>query len=477
MTDIRSGTPVRSSEAAMPGLTEAVALFIDGAALQRMPGAAPEKAKKVIADTFAVIVAGAGSEVAAPLMAYLDASGESGDTPLLGTNVRASREAAALVNGTFGHALDFDDVLSMMPAHPSAIILSALLSAPDGSRLTGSALLAAYITGIEVGARIGEAMTLGHYGRGFHGTGTLGLFSAVAALCKYAALDVNTTRTAFGIAASTASGLQRNFGTMTKPLHTGWAARSALTALHLARSGLTAAPDVLEAKAGFFFAYGTPESDPGTAVQALGNPWVIVDPGIALKRFPCCYASHRGMDGVLMVRKKLGLTAETLAHLECRMPPGGMQVLTYPAPVTGLEGKFSLEYSLAAGVLDGEYTLWSFSDEAVRRPEIAPLLKRIDAHEDARCAGGDARARSSGSRGHVEVIATLHDGRAETVRVDRAPGHPQRELTWDDLRGKFLDCAAHAGLARAPTEAAFERITRLETCDDVGEIVNLLVKH
>ncbi len=463
----------------MQGLTESVARFIADARLGDMPAGAIDKAKKVIADTYAVIVAGAGSEVAAPLLRYIETAGEAGNCPVLGTGITTSREAAALVNGTFGHALDFDDVLSMMPAHPSAVILSAILSWASGTRLTGRALIESYNVGIEVGARIGQAITVGHYNRGYHGTGTLGLFSAVAALCKLSGLDVATTRTAFGIASSTASGLRRNFGTMTKPLHTGLAARSALTAVMLARSGFTAAPDVLEAKAGFFTTYGVADSDPAAAARVLGKPWVIVDPGIALKRFPCCYASHRGMDGVLTLRRKLAFDANTLERLECRMPPGGMQVLTYPEPVTGLEGKFSLQYSLAAGVLDGEYKLWTFTDEAVLRPEIRQLLKRIDAHEDERCAGSDPllQTRSSGSRGFVEVVATTRDGRSDTVRIDRAPGHPERELSWEDLHGKFVDCAVHAQMERAPAEAAFELVARLETCEDVGRIVPLLTRH
>jgi 2-methylcitrate dehydratase PrpD len=460
----------------MPGLTEAVARFIADASLDAMPPGATDKAKKVIADTFAVIVAGAGSEVAEPLLRYLDAVEDQGECPVLGTSLRASREAAALVNGTFGHALDFDDVLSMMPAHPSAVILGAALSAARGARVDGRALLEAYIVGIEVGARIGQAMTVGHYNRGYHGTGTLGLFSAVAALCKLAKLDVETTRVAFGIASSTASGLRRNFGTMTKPLHTGLAARNALTAVTLARAGFAAAPDVLEAKSGFFKTYGVPESDPEAAVRALGRPWVIVDPGIALKRFPCCYASHRAMDGVLALRQALGFDAATIARLECRMPPGGMQVLTYPQPKTGLEGKFSLQYALAAGVLDGEYRLWTFTDEAVQRPEIVRLLKLIDAHEDERCGGDDPllHTRSSGSRGHVEVTATTKDGRTKTMRIDRAPGHPERELGWAELRSKFLDCGRQAGLEESRLEEALVALTQLEAVSDIDDIVELL---
>ena len=460
------------------GLTETVARFIADARLDAMPTDVIDKAKKVLADTFAVILAGAGSEVTEPLLRYVEASGERGIVPILGTAQRATREAAALVNGTFGHALDYDDVLSMMPAHPSAVILGALLSLAHARRYSGRQFIESYVVGVEVGARIGQAMTVGHYNRGYHGTGTLGLFSAMGSVCKLLQLPPDDTRTAFGIAASTASGLRRNFGTMTKPLHTGWAARSALTAVSLAQCGFSAAPDILEAKAGFFSTYGVAESDPDAAARQLGQPWVMVDPGIALKRFPCCYATHRGMDGVLTLRRELGFTADTLARLECRMPPGGMHVLIYPEPTTGLEGKFSLQYALAAGVLDGDYTLWSFEDEAVRRPEIRRLLTIIDAHEDERCADNDPllQTRSSGSRGYVEVIATTTDGRSRSVRIDRAPGHPDRELTWDDLHRKFLDCAAHADMPGANAEAAFESLTQLERCDDVARIVKLLVK-
>ena len=364
----------------------------------------------------------------------------------------------------------------MMPAHPSAVILPALIADLKAGTLSGSALIEAYVIGVEVGGKIGQAITVGHYHRGFHGTGTLAIFSALAALAKRDHLDVPTTRVAFGIASSLASGLQRNFGTMTKPLHAGWASRSALAAVNLSRSGFTAALDVLEAPAGFFAAYGVEESQPETAITQLGNPWVIADPGLALKQFPCCYASHRGMDGVLQLRQRLGFNAANLARLECRMPPGGMRVLIYPQPKTGLEGKFSLQYGLAAGVLDGQYTLWSFTDEAVNRAPIRNLLQRICVREDPRCAGDDAllETRSSGSRGFVEVEAILSDGRRETVRVDQAPGHPSRELTWEGIAAKFRDCAAQVRLDPGKATQALRSLERLETCADIGEVVTLL---
>jgi 2-methylcitrate dehydratase PrpD len=460
----------------MVGLTEALAQFIRDQTLQDFPPEALDRAKKALADTFAVILAGAGSEVAPPLWRYVEQASDSGASSILGSGRTASPEMAALTNGAFGHALDFDDVLSMMPAHPSAVILPALIADLRAGTLSGRALIEAYVIGVEVGGKIGLAITVGHYHRGFHGTGTLAIFSALGALAKRYHFDVPMTRIAFGIASSLASGLQRNFGTMTKPLHAGWASRSALAAANLARSGFTAAADVLEAPAGFFAAYGVEESRPEATIKHLGNPWVIADPGLALKQFPCCYASHRGMDGVLQLRQRLGLNAANLARLECRMPPGGMRVLIYPQPKTGLEGKFSLQYALAAGVLDGQYTLWSFTDEAVNRVSIRDLLARICVREEPRCAGDDPllETRSSGSRGFVEVEARLADGRHETVRVDQAPGHPSRELTWENIAAKFMDCAAQAHIDPAKAKHAFTILERLETCADIAEVVALL---
>jgi 2-methylcitrate dehydratase PrpD len=442
-----------------------------------MPQDAPEKAAKGIADTFAVMLAGAGSEVTAPLLRYAGAGHESGPIAILGTGLAAAPETAALVNGTFGHALDYDDVLSIMPGHPSAVILAAVLASLNGRRVGGQALIEAYVVGIEIGGRIGRGMTQGHYQRGFHATGTLALFSAIAALAKLHRLDVPATRQAFGLAASMSGGLRRNFGTMTKPLHTGLAARSALTALRLAQSGCTAAPDILEAPSGFFSTYGVQESDPDVAARDLGRPYIISEPGLALKKFPCCYATHRAMDGLLALRGKLGFEAGSVDRIVCRMPPGGMRVLTYPRPATGLEGKFSLPYTLAAGVLDGRYTLETFSDAAVRRAEIERLYVCIEAAEHPACRGDDPHFDdlSSGSRGYVEVEVKLRDGRSDRARVDTAPGAPGRDLSWDELRVKFMDCARQP--RRIPEESAaraFEAIHRLDQLDDIGTVVDLL---
>ena len=460
----------------MAGLTEIIARMIVERSLEDFPEGTIDKAKKVIADTFAVILSGAGSEVREPLMKYLSESETHGPTPILGTDHTTSPSMSALINGTFGHALDFDDVLSMMPAHPSAIIVAALIADLSRHALSGRAFIEAYVIGVETGARIAQGITVGHYERGFHGTGTLGTFSALGALAKAYQLDVEQTRTAFGIAASMASGVRRNFGTMTKPLHTGLAARNALEAIRLAQCGLTAAPDVLEAKAGFYAAYGVPSSNPQVAIEALSGPGILLEPGIALKKFACCYAAHRAMDGILVLRTRHTITAAEVERIECRMPPGGMLVLTYPLPLTGLEGKFSLQYALAAGMLDGEYSIATFTDVAVNRPEIKELLTRVVAVEDACCRDDDPLfdTRSSGSRGFVEVEILLKNGTRDMVRIFKPPGHPSRELSWEEITDKFNDCARQAKIDAAMALEALDQIRALQTCPDVSLIINKL---
>ena len=460
----------------MTDATATLADFIHRSRMADFPADAVDKSKKVIADTVAAILSGARSELTAPLLAYLQASDERGTSPLIGRSERCGAETAAMINGSFGHALDFDDVLSMMPAHPSAVIVAALIADLERHPLDGQALIEAHVVGVEVGGKIGLGITTGHYHRGFHGTGTLGIFCGVAALARAWQLQPDTIRTAFGIAGSMASGLRRNFGTMTKPLHTGWAARCALAAVRLAASGFSAAPDILEAPSGFFAAYGVEASDPARTVAGLGRPWVISEPGIALKQFPCCYASHRGMDGILRLRERHGFGSQDLVSATCRMPPGGMQVLTYERPQTGLEAKFSLQYAIAAGILDGRYSLWSFTDEAVHRPAIADVLTKVRAIEDPACRGDDPlfETRSSGSRGFVEVDIELRSGVRDTLRVERPPGHPSRELSWDDLERKFHDCADQAGTPADRASEALAMLKTLETRTSVATLVGLL---
>jgi len=456
----------------MGKLTQCLASFI---ATASVPPEVREKARKSLIDTIAAMLSGAKSEVAAPLKAYLKEHFRSGGRAIVGTDLGAPAEIAAMINGTFGHALDFDDGIVLAPVHPSSIVTAALLSQAHG--MSGRALLDAYTVGVEVSVKLAVAIGIEHYHRGWHGTGTLGVFGGVAALANARNLDPEVIQTALGLAASMSSGVQRNFGTMAKPLHTGWAARSAVAAIELACAGFTAAQDALEAPNGFFAAYGSDASDPDRMMREIGRPYAIADPGMSLKRYACCYASHRPIEGLLALRSELGiLDHRDVASVRCLLAPGSLRALIYPRPRTGLEGKFSLEYALAAGLIDPRYNLWTFSDEAVRRPEAQELLNRIAVAEDARCAVGDPNATTRGPsrRGFVEVHIETRDGRRAMRRVDKLPGSPEQELGWEEIRAKFFDCGTSAGLDEDRVRKAFDQLMVLERCANVSTIMTFL---
>lgn len=154
-----------------------------------------------------------------------------------------------------------------------------------------------------------------------------------------------------------------------------------------------------------------------------------------------------------------------------------MKVVIYPRPTTGLEGKFSLQYVLAAGILDGKYSMWTFTDEAVRRPAIHAFYPKILAHEVDTIGADDPllKTRAAGDRGFAEVEVSTMDGRRETIQVSAAPGHPARELTWHDIEQKFMDCAEHSPISQDSAERALNELKHLPDAKDLRAIVELMV--
>lgn len=455
-------------------LSAAAAAFI--CAQPDLPAATLDRVKLVIADTFSANIAGATSDVLPVLQRYIAASGGQGDKVLLGTTLRTAPELAALANGTMSAALEFDDVLSMMPGHPSAVVMGALQADDAALAATGADVAASYAVGVQAGARIAQAMTLDHYKRGFHVTGTVALFSAVGALAHIRSLDEATTRRALGIAASMASGIHGNFGTMAKPLHSGLAARNAVAAVQLATAGLTASERVFETEGGFFDAYGSENSSARHVEGLFAGPWIFDEPGVTLKLFPCCYASHRGMDAVQTLMARMGIGAADVESVVGLTPPGGLIPLKFPKPKTHFESLFSLPYALAVTLLDGHPGLRSFSQQRVTSADVAAMLDRITVTESDDCVADHPgyEQKSYGSRGEVRVRITTRDGRSDAEHVHLAPGHPARPMTWQQAQAKFLGCAAVAGFDAATSEILFERIAAIEQQPRFGDLVNSL---
>jgi 2-methylcitrate dehydratase PrpD len=340
-----------------------------------------------------------------------------------------------------------------MRGHPSIPVLPAVLAIAETSRCGGKEALAAFAVGFEVECRVGAALGQSSYARGWHATSVVGSMGAAAACAKLLQLDVGGTQHAFGIAASMASGSRQNFGTMTKPLHAGLAARAGLEAARLASGGFTAATDILEAPMGFGTLF-SPDADwQLERVGDPGKPWEIITSGITVKKYPCCYMTHRSLDATLAATEGRPQSAEEVDSIEVRVPAGSIPALIHHRPTTGLQAKFSMEYCVAAAVLDGGIRLRSFDGDSVRRPAAQELLRRV---ELVAVPSADVWSPSS-----TQVTVRWRDGTTRTAEVTRERGDPQDPLSWDELVGKYRECTGRV-LPQQQVDRSLELIENLE---------------
>ena len=279
-------------------IAEALAERIASVRYDALPEEAVHWARVAIIDTVGCTLAGA-SEPCARIVARVTAS--DGPCLIFGTEQRVAPLDAALINGTASHALDFDDCSDTLGGHPSAPILPALFALAETRTVDGRAFIAAYVAGWETETRIARGVNFHHYEKGWHPTATLGVFGSTAACCHLLGLTPEATATALGLAASFASGVKANFGTMTKPLHVGHCSRNGMLAALLAADGFTANAGALEHRQGFLHVFnGEGNFDADAILRDWGQPWDIVQPGVAIKQYPCCGSTHPAVDAMLI---------------------------------------------------------------------------------------------------------------------------------------------------------------------------------
>ena len=429
------------------------------------PGVAVrELALMALLDTLAATMAGGKEEGVLRLARSLEPSGASKAIPSLWRHDAYRPDDAAQLFGMASHVLDFDDVSMLAMCHPTAPILSACLALPGRDRLSGAALLDAIAIGTEVTIRLGRVMGFRHYDLGFHATATLGPIGAAAACARLMKLDEAQTVRAVSIAASLASGLRKNFGSMVKSLHVGVAAANGLKAARLAAAGIEASPEAIEAD-GFLQAFSGGAVDRWPADHDLGAPFVLEEPGFERKRYPCCYMLHKMIEATLSLGREGGPSLAEVARVRVDMPKGATRPLIHPHPKTGMNALFSGPYAVVASLADGRIDLKSFTDAAVARPEIQARLRDVRLVEDQ-------VTRTPGEIGAAPVTVTLElQGAGSLARTIVAPpGSPQDPVTLDQLEAKWLDCLRHGAphLDAAQAGDLFERGRRLADLPTVG---------
>jgi 2-methylcitrate dehydratase PrpD len=445
-------------------LLRALADRIAEVTFEALPREAVATAKEGILDTVGVTLAGAKEDTTAVVARTLRWTAGQGAALIFGGRERVDALSAALINGTASHALDFDDCNNTLGGHPSAPILPALWTLATGA--SGKAFIAAYAAGFETECKLARAVNFHHYEKGWHPTATLGTFGAAAACAHFLRLSPDKIATALALAASMASGIKANFGTMTKPFHIGHAARNGLLAALLAEEGMTANHGALEHEQGFFAVFNGAGNFAADRILAeWAKPFDLAEPGIAFKRHPCCGSTHPAADAMLHLRQAHALAPDGVTKIESWTHPRRLAHTNRPDPQSGLDGKFSIQYVLARALMHGIVSLEHFSDDAVRDGAARALTAKVNAQPDANLGGVAA------DHFYARVRVTTTSGEAFEHFVEAALGrdhdHP---LPAGTLEAKFRDCARRA-LDPQATEAVLQLCTTLDELADAGDVL------
>lgn len=455
-------------------LTAHVAQFAVESRYEDLPDDVLVRGRVHMLDTLGLSLAGAVAPASEIMRDYLSGLGAlRTDAQVFGTAMRAPARFAALLNGLSIHMDDYDD--TNPPAgpgrgggvHASASILAAVLAIAEREKISGRDVVTAYHVGVEIAAKLNTAISQKHYDSGHHNTGTINGLGVAAAVCRLLGADVDTTARAMGLAASQASGLRENFGTMTKPFHAGHAAECGLVSAELAMRGFSAAPNILEAPRGFFAVGGG--YDEAAMVGKLGAPWAIVDPGSWLKPFPCGALTHAAMSLMLDLVEEHRIAPDQIEKIAVKTNKRLVGVLLHGQPADGLQAKFSLPFGLAVIALRGKAGLGEFTDEVVAVPEVKAMIGKVE-HTAYETAGPDYRDVTS----FLEVM--LKDGQVIAGRVDFGKGSPSRPMTYEDVSRKVRDCADYVGWPGEKTKRLIALVQSIESLQDLGPLVETLAR-
>jgi 2-methylcitrate dehydratase PrpD len=456
-----------------PGLTKYVCEFVVNTKYEDIPAEVIARGKKTILDGFGLALAGSVAASGPLIRQYIESIGVcDGKATVIGTKMKTHPRFAALANGVSIHADDYDDTGSAM--HVTAPTLPPAFAECELGRRSGKDFMLAFHLGVEAADKIGEAISPRHQREGYHTTGTIGTLSAALACAKLRGLNAERTEVALAIAASEASGLRDNFGSMTKPFHAGHAGESGTAASDLASIGWTASHDILEAPLGFFQVGGG--FDPKIIVGKLGNPWMFISPGDLIKRFPCGTIQQQVMDEMLRLIQKNDIKSAQVEKVEVAGNQSNWETLFQHHPINHLQAKFSMEFAVAILLIDRKATLATFTDAVVERPEVQDMIRRVryyaDPEFDKLTAQGASLQAVLVEQSRIKIY--MKDGKVITGLTQPAKGSPGNPMTHEEVADKFRGNAEFAKWPTEKAESIIEMVKSLETAPDMSKFTEAL---
>jgi len=446
--------------------TKKVAEYITGENFNNFPQEVIERGKMCFLDTIGVGYYGSGFEASQIAADVIGAYGGVAESLVFGSDKKLPSILAARINGVSCHVADYDDGNPEYKGHPSCVNVPAVLAYAESAGASGKEVLEGFLTGVEVGCKLGKVMGWPHYDHGWHGTSTNGTIAAAAAICKMKKLNIEQTINAIGIAASSASGVRQNFGTYTKCYHAGHAASNGILAASLAEKGYTASADSIEGSNGYIKVLN------GEAnleyLDMLGHDYTIMNG--SFKLYPSCAGTHAAVEAVMALRDEYTIDPEKVEAVDCLSRPMTEGLLVYTDPENEFEAKFSLQYCVASALVAGRLYLQDFSPEAIRRPEVRALFPKIRLLTDAKF---EPACIEKNLLAPAEVTITYDGGKKVSTMLWEPKGGPENPVSWDDLAEKFRGCTADI-LSPIKTGELIDAIASMETINNINQLTGIM---
>lgn len=468
---------------AHPDVTGALAALVTETRGAALPVAAIESARLRFLDTLGVMVAGTATPVAAIARAHLDAIGGRAEASVAGASSGAPAMLAGFANAVAAHALEYDDYTKGV-THASVCMVPGTLAVAEAVGASGRALLEAFVIGFEVEARVGQALRPRLFDRGWHPNGILGAWGVAAAAARLKGLDATQTRMAFGLAASSGSGIRRNVGSMGKPFHVGHGVRCGIEAAELAARGFRVHPNALEsdpdAKDGHD-RFGMADTYNGLgqhrlhlALEEIGTRWELARDTTVVRFHPGATGPSAAIDAIIDLARQHDIAPDSVAAIEAEVTGQVAAIGSYTSAGTGHEARFCLPYIFAVALLDRAVGPAQYTDARVRAADVQALMRRVSTSVPPDLARHHGQWGEGGINwGICRILVRLTDGRELRTARDTARGWSRETAGWADIRGKF-DACCEGVIPRARRDALADAIAGIEALPDCRALARLL---
>lgn len=407
-----------------PGFTEQLSAQVAAASESDFSEVLYQHATLAFMDWLSVAVVARQEPVSIILLDQALNEGGSAQSSVIAYPHRLSVAQAARVNGTMSHAFDYDDTLLMFMGHPTATILPAVVALAEAQGLNGRPMLAAYLVGIQAGVWVAQAMGADHYRKGFHGTATIGRTAATAACAQLLGLSAEQTRNAFGIAGTQTGGLRRSFGSMAKPFHAGMAAEGGVVAAQLASSGFVAGDAIFEGQFGLFDAAHGQRNAVDMSAANGPHPVELLSPKI----HAACHCTHAPIETILTLAEERSLSADDIESVQVYCSQISLDNANKTRPTSGLEAKFSINYSMANALIRKDTGLKGYTDAMVADAQVRELMARISVEVDDEHRDADLK---------TTCHFTLRSGEQISRTLDPVEQAPTLEIKRKQITQKF----------------------------------------